>query len=247
MYHQEKTSTTSATSATSAQSAQSPESPESLESDSSSGELSFVLAVCGHYISSDGHCKHDGCDGGGFLPFEQVEKMFEKNPKSKSKTQTRRRSDSSSNPHVGCEAGSSSIQRFHCEDGPAGSSSIQRFHCEDGPSDFSSNPLVCCEAGQSDSLEFHVDSSSHSERKCLMCSGKCPGNTNDAFSSTEFCSISCFNYSRNRNSKPVSISIQPQLPEGAFWDRCQCGKEFPCGLTDNIDANYCSWHCYSNR
>jgi hypothetical protein len=273
----------------------------------------YILGICGHSFSADAYCTHSGCDGGGYVSYEQLQEMFEKNSKSKSKTQTKLPSDSSSNPLVGCEAGpsgSSSNPRVGCEAGLAGSSSNPLVGCETRPSGSSSNPLVGCEAGPSgssrdqnsetlplfpddclyggipkenrrdyaesffdcgdayarlydfhlmlkqayrnsanvetrqsnflsnppigceagsssiqrfhcedgpsDSLTIHhVDSSPHSERKCLVCSGKCRGNT-DAFPpSTDFCSISCYNYSRNRNpdSQPFSISIQPQLPE----------------------------------
>lgn len=38
-----------------------------------------------------------------------------------------------------------------------------------------------------------------------------------------------------------------ELPKGAYWDTCTCGKKFISGLSDNVDANYCSWECYGNR
>jgi hypothetical protein len=39
-----------------------------------------------------------------------------------------------------------------------------------------------------------------------------------------------------------------ELPNGAYWDKCCiCGANFVNGVSDAVDANYCSWVCYGNR
>ena len=106
---------------------------------------------------------------------------------------------------------------------------------EAGPSDSSSNPQVGCEAGQSDSLTIHqVGSQSQIPGKCLMCPRICTGEP-DGFPSTEYCSKSCHDLYRNPDSKPVSISIQYELPEGArLDDYCKC-----CHSTYSKDTHGC--------
>ena len=133
MSHQDETSTTSATSA------------QSADDYISSVEPNFVLGVCGHYIISDGYCNHDGCDGGGIVTFEQFKKLFKRNPKSNSETQTGP-SDSSSKQNVHCGSGpadSSSKPLVYCESGPADSSSKLTVHCGSGPADSFSDPSLC--------------------------------------------------------------------------------------------------------